>query len=504
MKVLFFHRNAEWIGIEYLSSILKKAGHETELIFDPGAGDVEYKFRFIEKIFDVTEKMIKMAKAYKPDLIAFSCLTNLYPWVNKMSRLIKEVMDVPIIVGGLHPTLLPEYVIKNPYIDMICIGEGEEALLELVESMQSGCINYSTKNIWFKRNGEVIRNPVRPLIQNLDSLPFPDKSLFRKYGCFSERIYVMTTRGCPYQCSYCYNSYYKKLLNFPGFSYLRRRSVRNVIDELKFFKSQYPIREVFFCDDIFTIDDKWIKNFCIIYKKEINLPFKAFVHPKTVKREIMKLLKDAGCIYVDIGIESGSEEVRRKILKRHMSNQDIINAAKILKEVGIKFCTLNMVGLPTETAQQMRETYELNKIIKPDGAIVSIFYPYPKTELADFCLENKLIAPEEYEKICNGEGGGYKDSCIIIKNTDLKEAKRQLILIPFLTRTPAFLHPIIKALPINNFTRILSIPFLSIPRNNYIRTKESLTMFMKSNFLYFFSKKFPFNISDKEQSCATK
>ncbi len=202
----------------------------------------------------------------------------------------------------------------------------------------------------------------------------------------------------------------------------------------------------------------------------------------------MALLRDAGCIYVDIGLESGSEEVRETLLKRRMSNEDIVKATRILKEVKIKFCTLNMVGLPTETAEQMRETFELNKKLKPDGTIVSVFYPYPKTELTDFCIEKGLITAEEYEKICSGEGG-YKDSFIAIKGTDIKEARRLQVLIPLVSRTPAFLHPIIMRLPINRFTRILSIPFLSIPRNTYIRMKESLFMFIKSNFLYFGNRK---------------
>lgn len=486
MKVLFFHRNAEWLGIEYLSSALKRAGHKTELIFDPGSGDVEYKFEILERFFDVAKKMVKKAKRYNPDLIAFSCLTNLYPWVSKIAELLKQELSVPIIVGGLHPTILPEFVISNPDIDIICIGEGEEPLLELLNSMSKGSVDYSIKNLWFKRDGKIVRNPTRPLIQNLDSLAFPDKELFRKYGCFSERVYVMTGRGCPYQCTYCFNSYYRKLLCTNGAPYVRRRSVENVINELQVFKSKYNIREVFFYDDIFTIDDAWIKKFSEEYKQAIRLPFKILVHPRTIKEDTMRSLKDAGCIYVDIGIESGSEELRYKLLKRNMTNQDIVNTAKVLKKVGIKFCTLNIVGLPTETRRQMWQTYELNKEIKPDGTIVSLFYPFPRTELADFCLKNGFLGQDDYEKICNGEGG-YKAGSVL-KNIEAEEAKRLQILIPILTKTPRILHPLIKKIKVNNFTRIISILFLSIPRNAYIRIKESVSMFIKSHYLYLFGR----------------
>lgn len=488
MKVLFFYRNAEWLGIEYLSGVLKRDGHDTRLIFDPGSGDIEYKFNILEKFFDLTSDMIRQAKEYRPGLVAFSCLTNLYPWVSKMAGLIKKEMNVPVIVGGMHPTVLPEYVINNPAIDMICVGEGEEALSELVKSMEGGEIDYSIKNIWFKKGGRIIRNPSRPLIQDLDSLPFPDKDLFREYGCFCDRLYVMTGRGCPYQCTYCFNSYYRKTFSAPGCAYVRRRSVDNVMAELEFFKAKYKVKEVFFYDDIFTVNDEWLAGFCRAYKKRVGLPFKALVHPQMIRKESMSLLADAGCIYVDIGIESGSEELRRALLKRSMSNEDIIHTADILREVGIKFCTLNIVGFPTESKEQMWQTYELNKKISPDGTIVSIFYPFPKTELADFSLKNGFLNENDYEKICRGEGG-YKEGSLL-GNVEAGEAKRLQILIPILTKMPAFLHPLIKKMPVNSFTRVLSIPFLSIPRNTFIRVKESLVMFLKSQYLFRFKKKF--------------
>lgn len=483
MKVLFFHRNAEWLGIEYLSSALKKAGHSTELIFDPGSGDIEYQFKMLERYFDLTDKMLEKAKAYQPDLIAFSSLTNLYPWVSRMAKLLKQSLNVPIIVGGLHPTILPDFVINNPDVDMICVGEGEEALVELANSIDRGKIDYSIKNIWFKKDGAVIKNPSRPLLQNLDSLSFPDKDLFRKYGCFSSRIYVMTGRGCPFNCTYCFNSFYKNQFSGSGSAYVRRRSVENVMQELEFFKGKYRLSEVFFYDDIFSINDAWIRDFCKEYKKRIHLPFKILVHPQTVNEETMRLLADSGCIYVDIGLESGSESLRKALLKRNMSNEEILKTGNILRKAGIKFCTLNIVGFPGETKGQMWETYKLNEQLRPDGAIVSIFYPFPKTELAEYSLSNGFLEEGDFQKICRGEGGGYKKDSLL-KNIEVKEALKLQILIPMLIKMPVFLRPLLMKLPVNSFTRIISIFFLSIPRNAYIRIKESIAMFIKSQLAY--------------------
>jgi radical SAM superfamily enzyme YgiQ (UPF0313 family) len=472
------------LGIEYLSAALKKAGHQTELMFDPGSGDVEYKFKTLDRFFDVSRKMVERTKAYAPDLIAFSCITNLYPWVSKMSALLKDILPgTPIIVGGLHPTILPDFVIDNPHIDMICLGEGEEALVELVNNMGKGVVDHSVGNIWFKKDGKVIKNSPRPLVQDLDSLAFPDKDLFRKYGCFSSRVYVMTGRGCPYMCTYCFNSYYRREFSSDGSHYVRRRSVENVIKELQVFKNKYGLKEVFFYDDIFTIDEEWIKKFCLAYKQKIGLPFKVLVHPQAVKKEIMSMLADAGCIYVDMGIESGSEELRRRLLKRYMTNENIINAGITLREAGIKFCTLNIVGFPGETKEEMRQTYELNKVLRPNGAIVSIFYPFPQTELADYSLKNGYLDNADYQKVCSGEGTGYKESSLL-KNIEIKEALRLQIIIPMLVRMPLFFKPLLEKIPVNAFTRIVSIFFLSIPRNTYIRIKESITMFFKSQLAY--------------------
>jgi len=478
MKILFFHRNAECLGIEYLSSALQKAGHKVDLIFDPGIGDVEYKFEILN-FFDISNKMIEKAKSYNPDLIAFSCLTNLYPWVSKMASRIKQSMNVPIIVGGMHPTILPDFVIKNSNIDMICIGEGDEALVELAESMQNNKMDYSIRNIWFKNNGNIIRNLPRPLLQDLDSLSFPDKELFKKYGCFSVKFNIMTGRGCPYQCTYCFNSYYRSL--FCG-NYIRRRSVQNVIDELYLAKSKYSIGMVSFFDDIFTLNDEWVKDFCKIYKQKINLPFNILVHPQIIKEEIIELLGDAGCFYVEMGIESGNEALRRTILKRYMSNQDIERAIKILKKFNIKIATLNMIGFPNETREQMWETYELNRKLKPHGTVIAIPYPFPKTEFADYCLQNGFLEEEGHKEICEGRGG-FKEGTLL-KNVEIKEAQRLQVVMPILIKTPVFLHPLIKRLPINSLTRIISIFYISITKNAHIRIKESIIMFFKSHYLY--------------------
>ena len=228
MKILFYYRGSTSLGIQYLSSMLKKGGHEVQLLFDPGVDDNLFiRWRALQKL-NRYDKLLAKACKFPPDLVAFSVPSNLYPFVENMAALLKRELKVPAIAGGPHPTALPEYVLSNENIDMVCIGEGDYAMLELADKLENGRNVYSVPNIWFKKNGRIIKNTLRPLIENLDSLPYPDKELFYDYGAFEELIPVLAGRGCPFQCTFCFNHAYQRLYRGKG-RYVRMRSVDNLI-----------------------------------------------------------------------------------------------------------------------------------------------------------------------------------------------------------------------------------------------------------------------------------
>ena len=475
MKILFFFRNAEWLGIEYLSSMLISKGHHTDLIFDPGAGDVEMSLKILDTKDRFGQNVIRKLKEFEPDLICFSALTNLYPWVRKYASFVKQILPkTPILVGGLHPTMFPEVVLKDNNIDMVCIGEGEDAIVELVESLKNGNKAHSVNNIWYKRDGEIISNPLRELRQDLDGLPFPDKDLFYKYGCFSDRIYVMTGRGCPYQCTYCFNHTYKDLYSDKG-KYIRKRSVDNCIEELHYFTKRYNVREVFFYDDTFTLNKAWVQQFCERYRSEIGLPFAANIRANTVSRSMMEVMKESGCVYVVMGVESGNEFVRNKLLKRGMSNETLISAAETIHSIGLKLCTLNIVGTPTETVDQMWETVSFNRRLRPNGgSMTSVFYPFPKTELYTLACETGLL-DEEKRKMVDLGIGSYRESTIL-NHPEKKVIDRVMTFEPIMVRLPSFLHPLFKKLPPLKIFRVISVFFFSPVRHLKFRLKELLLM----------------------------
>lgn len=476
MKILFVFRNAEWLGTEYLSSVLKKAGHQTELLFNPGAGDVEFKMPWLEKIGGIDRQIIRRAERYNPDLIAFTALTNIYSWEKNIAAELKKHINAPIIFGGIHATNAPELILKEAFIDMICVGEGEGAIVELADSLENKEVNYDIKNIWFKKDNTVIKNSVRPLIEDLDALPFPDKELFYKYGCFKDRLYVMTGRGCPFSCTYCYNSSYKELYFEKG-KYLRRRSVDNVIEEILFFREKYPIKEIFFYDDIFTLNYSWLEEFAGTYKKKIDLPYKCLIHFDMVNEDAIKLLSESGCKYVDIGIESGNEEIRKKILNRRTNNSQIEYISKLLHKHKIPFTALNMVGLPSENKAQMWDTINLNIKIKPNSALFNTFYPFPNTKLAVISKDFGYIDDNIMDKINNGEKS-YRESTL------LNHPEAEFIcwvsnFAPLAVKCPQMIF-ILKYLKPNIFFRLVAIFFSSPLRNIYFRTKEVISMYVKA------------------------
>ncbi len=480
MKVLFAHRNCESLGIEYISSILKQNGHKTDLFFNPGAGDIEFKSKLITRVFKYDDKILWKIKQFSPDLIAFSSMTNMFPWIRQVAKEIKQNFDIPIIVGGIHPTIAPEETINYKYIDMICRGEGEFAMLDLVNSLESNKEKRDIKNIWVKKNETIIRNPLRPLINDLDSLPLPDKDLFFNYGAFSIRYYMMTSRGCPYSCSYCYNHQLREMYAKDK-PYVRIRSVDNVINELKWALKRYRFKKVYFYDDIFGININWLREFSKKYKQEINKSYKCLLYPQNISNEKLSLLKKSNCKEIDIGLESGNQRIRKTILNRNISDAEMYKSFSLLKKSGINFSTLNIIGVPTETIDDLMDTFNMNYKIQPKGALFTILYPFPKTKIYNLCSELGEIDQKGFKIIDKGFSS-YRDKPILSRNYE--QIIKFNIFAPIFLKLPKFLTKYLFKLPPVKFFRILSIIFLTTPKN--VRTKlfEFILMLLRTKDYY--------------------
>ena len=374
-------------GLGYISSVLKAAGHDTALLYlqaEPTA-----------------EAFLQQISSLAPSVVAFSATTHQFPYVAKCARWIKDALPgIWTIVGGAHPTLVPEEVAGAPGVDVICVGEGEYPMLDWVNALQEGKDVAHISNLWLRQTpGDTwVRNPLRPLMANLDGLPFADRELFGFDQILARNdgwVDLMAGRGCPYGCSYCCNPGLRDRFKGLG-KYVRFRSVENVLSEIHSLAGRYVIKTLNFQDDVFTLDRDWTLQFCQEYAKQFSFPFWINTRVERINDEEMVVaLARAGCRGVRIGIESGNEKLRAEILKRRMSNDEIRQAFALADKHGLNVYTCNMLGVPGETADMIEETIALNRELQPADLQFSVFYPYPMTELYDLCVREGYLGQGE-------------------------------------------------------------------------------------------------------------
>jgi len=373
----------ELMSVMFIGAVMNKTGHESE-VFIP---DLE------------STQLLESVKKYSPDMIAFTLMSADYSWFNDIMLQLQEILPgVPVIVGGPHATFYPE-IIESYSIKALFLGEGEDSLEEFLCNYSNEDKLKVIKGIWYKDEaGNIYKNETRPLCQNLDELPVPDRSnYYDKYnalGMTDSKIF-MTSRGCPSRCSFCCNNKYQELYQGKG-KYVRHFSQERIIREIKETQKKYLIKSVNFVDDAFTQDPSWLMKFLPMYKNEINLPFKCGVRANMMTDELAGALKGAGLNAIMFGVESGNEHIRNNVLNKKVKNKHIIACAKILKKNRIKFGTFNMFGIPSETVDNAFETVELNMKIGTDLPFGSVLIPYPKTEVARLAVELKML-PEDFD-----------------------------------------------------------------------------------------------------------
>ncbi|GBE17003.1 (Dimethylallyl)adenosine tRNA methylthiotransferase MiaB [bacterium BMS3Abin15] len=410
MKIIFIYNGAENLGIEYISSYLKSKGHEVYLLFDPAvfSGDYLINNKLFSRILNIEKKIIQKTIDLKPDIVAFSAFTGNFRWCLNIAQEIKKLSNVPIVFGGVHSTAVPDEVLSNDCIDFAVIGEGEHAMLDLLEHMEKGTGRealLNTPNICFTYQGDVHMNTPRPYIKDLDSLPFPDKFLFYDKVPFLEEKYLITTsRGCPYSCTYCSNNMYHKIYCTEK-QHVRRRSPDNVIEELIYFKKRGRVKLVSFADDVFTFSKSWLEDFIEKYRSRINLPFFCSVHPLSITEEKAALLKEGGCCLVTMGVQSGSERIRKEVFERHGSNDKIIESINQLKNAGIKVSVDNIFGAPSETEDDLKESLELYKEAKTDRILTFWLTYYPKTSIISYAEDHDILSKNDIKNIEKGHTG---------------------------------------------------------------------------------------------------
>ena len=376
------------IGVSYVSAYLKSQGHSTRLVV---LGS-ERASRSLS--------MLKAAVAdFDPQMVGFTAVATQYPFISAAARQLKQRWPGKfLILGGTHASLNPEEVIQDAF-DAVCVGEGELPTAELAAQMESGQSPRGIPNLWIKQpDGTVERNPTRDFLTDLERLPFPDREIWHDWVTQrpAKRQVLLSSRGCPYDCSYCSNHALKA--TSPG-KYVRLRPPANILQEIQELKQRYPgTNDIRLESETIAINLDWLNEFTerikafndtLVEKIAFSCNFR--VARPFLTEPVFAALERANVRTIDIGLESGSERIRREVLRRIYTNEDFFQAVALARRHGMKVNALNMIGLPGETLADHMETVEVNRRVNPNQTYTSIFVPYPGTSLFDTCQKQGLL-----------------------------------------------------------------------------------------------------------------
>ena len=409
-RITFIYRNYEGLGVGYLAAYVRALGHQVQLVLYPDPwSDTYVKQKDKDSAMmgrlqgRVDRELLREIVEFDPDLVCFSSVTDDYQWCLRTAGMVKAATRAATIFGGIHVTSVPERVVVHPCVDLLGLGEGERSLGKLLDQLDDwrAGAELDVPGIWYEREGEIHRGGWGEAIQDLDSLPFPAKDLFyaREPGLACTYT-IVSSRGCPYRCTYCYNAVMLPVYREQG-KWLRQRSVDNVIDELKWAVRHYHPRHFLFMDDVFASSRKWVEEFAERYRREIDVSFALVTEAVVLKEETVRCLKEAGLVNVQIGVQTLNEESKERI-DRPESREQLERALANLNKYGVHYQVDHMLGIPGETDEDQRQALEFYNVYRPD--IVSVFWLkyYPKLPIIDFAIEKGILRPEDVADIEEG------------------------------------------------------------------------------------------------------
>jgi len=394
-----------------LHSVLENAGFNVKTVF----------FKKLNRNNTITppsqdeiDQLIQFIHQVSPQLVGISVRSLLFQIAAQLTQEIKRSTKALTIWGGCHPSIRPEECLE--WADMVCVGEGEEAVVALCANLKNNTPIDNIKNLWVKTSNRIIKNELRPLTQDLDTIPLPSLSVKDKFYIHKNGVTpapefeklktdailaysTLTSRGCPFHCTYCCNTVFKKMYDHDEGKFIRRRSVENVMKELVLAKKMFPqVNMFFFHDDVFTLNFDWLKDFCREYKKHFKIKFSCYCHPGATKENVIKLLSETGLGGVIMGIQSGSEAFRRKYYNRHNGNDKIVECAAILKKYNISCHFDIIVDNPLESDDDKREGLDLLlRLPKPFHLHTTTLAHFPETDLTQLLLKKKIISEKDIE-----------------------------------------------------------------------------------------------------------
>lgn len=421
VKILFVYASRAGkgnypINLPILISAVRKAGHQAKLFdfsdykcFQPF--DYGTRLGFFKSVKEDSENKLltsdpfvgfnKLLEEFSPDIVATTCLTTDFNSAYNFIQHARQKHEFVSVFGGIHVITNPQHSIENRAVDIICIGEGENAIVELCNRIDKNENYTDIDGFWVKKGGLIYKNKMMPLT-DINSIPYMDLDEIKEYHFyrpFDGKLYKMLnfelSRGCIFNCSYCINITLKRIYSECG-KYHREKTIERGIDELKYLVKRYDINFIRFWDEDFTLFKvDYLLAFSKRYQKEIGLPFLIYARPETVTEEKIKILKTMGCKTFAMGIESGDEWIRKHVLNRYISDEELIKKFLLVKKHCIRVSAYNMIGLPYENRDRIFKTIEMNRQCKTDASSVTFLEPYPATPIRKMCEDLGLVK-EEY------------------------------------------------------------------------------------------------------------
>lgn len=374
-------------GISYISSVLRAAGHKTRLVVLS-----RVMGRRSEKILE------EEVREFSPDAVLCTAVSTEHPFIVRMARFLKKTFpSIYIVLGGVHATLDPEAAFDSSF-DALCIGEGEYSSLQLLEHLGKGVSPTGIPGFWFHKDDRIERNNPAPFLENIDALPHPDRDMWDKWCHESDDSYypVLLGRGCPFDCTYCCNHALRKITRG---KYVRMRSPEAIVDEISQLAGRFPMMRSFYLEvETIACDHAWafqllsgLEKLNASIKEPLSFGSNMRITPKLDPTELFQAMQRSNFKFINVGLESGSERVRREILGRHYSNDDVVRVVETARKFGLKVNFYNLIGVPGETEEDFRMTLEINRRCLPDKTFPHVFYPYPGTALYETCNAQGLL-----------------------------------------------------------------------------------------------------------------
>lgn len=382
MHIVFIEvdTDSEWavcsLGPAFLAAIARNKGHSAEMLRIPHD--------------DPIEVVVERATQANPDLIGISMTSRQWLRGKEVVAALGAAISAPIVAGGLHATFSPDAILREPGFDAVCLGEGEGPFAKLLDHLAAGAAitDAQIQNIWLKGG---THPGIAPPIPEIDDIPFMARDMLdERWGV----VHMTTQRGCPFPCTYCAARMYDQLYDGIG-KYGRRRSLESVLTELETIRDNDQLSYVIFLDDTFTINHPWVFDFCREFPDRIGVGFSLHARAETMNPKLITALAGAGCKHIVYGVESGSERIRREVMKRPVTNERLIEIFQRTQDAGIMVTANYMMGVPGETPEDMQATIDLHHQLKPLDFGYFVFYPFPGTALFQTCKQRGYL-PEDW------------------------------------------------------------------------------------------------------------